>query len=143
MRIFPKGSRIFVDRLLEGYTKLAERAGSVLQMNEKLDVRAHIFVQDTSLMAMPSKTTTVFDEFLLAQKMGDPNAVRILDELRLRYFSPDELLGLFNFTMSTTAIESGKPFVWPQNISTKTRYKLIGNSVNVFVVSQLINYLFR
>ncbi|KAI0344264.1 S-adenosyl-L-methionine-dependent methyltransferase [Trametopsis cervina] len=108
-----------------GYTKLAERAGSVLQMNEKLD------------------TTTVFDEFLLAQKMGDPNAVRILDELRLRYFSPDELLGLFNFTMSTTALESGKPFVWPQNISTKTRYKLIGNSVNVLVVSQLINYLFR
>ncbi|KAI0791822.1 S-adenosyl-L-methionine-dependent methyltransferase [Abortiporus biennis] len=101
-----------------GYTKLAERAGSILQMNEALD------------------TTEVFDRFLEAQKSGDPEAVRILDCLRLRYFSPDELLRIFCFQKS-----GDEPFKWPKDISLKTQYKLIGNSVNVRVVRELIEYL--
>ncbi|KIP04052.1 hypothetical protein PHLGIDRAFT_25806 [Phlebiopsis gigantea 11061_1 CR5-6] len=91
-----------------GYTKLAERAGSVLQMNEELD--------------------------------GSADAVRLLDPLRLRYFSPSELLRLFCFELPR---DSGpESFTWPDAISTKTKYKLIGNSVNVEVVRHLIEYLF-
>ncbi|KAK7064817.1 Cytosine(38)-C(5)-methyltransferase [Favolaschia claudopus] len=102
-----------------GYTQLVERAGSIVQMNENQD------------------TTTVFDEFLDAQSANKPDAVRILDTLQLRYFSTEELLRLFCFT------PPGHTFVWPPGISRKTKYRLIGNSVNVKVVQELIEYLFR
>ncbi|KAI8983204.1 S-adenosyl-L-methionine-dependent methyltransferase [Trametes punicea] len=108
-----------------GYTKLVERAGSVLQMNEQLD------------------TTSTFDAFLDAQRRGDENAVRLLHPLRLRYFSPTELLRLFAFLPPASDDRQECTFIWPEDISTKTKYKLIGNSVNVRVVTELINYLFE
>ncbi|RPD59364.1 S-adenosyl-L-methionine-dependent methyltransferase [Lentinus tigrinus ALCF2SS1-7] len=107
-----------------GYTNLVERAGSVLQVNEGLD------------------TTRTFDAFLDAQRAGDDEAVRLLRPLRLRYFSPTELLRLFAFLPPATNASLGA-FTWPEDISTKTKYKLIGNSVNVRVVTELINYLFE
>jgi tRNA (cytosine38-C5)-methyltransferase len=82
------------------------------------------------------QTTTVFDNFLAAKAAGDPDAVRILDALRLRYFSPDELLGIFCF------VDVDHPsFVWPSSTTTKSKYRLLGNSVNVKVVSALLEYL--
>ncbi|KAH9479332.1 tRNA (cytosine(38)-C(5))-methyltransferase [Psilocybe cubensis] len=103
-----------------GYTQLVERAGSILQENEQLD------------------TTSTFDEFLEAQSSGHPNAVDILHPLKLRYFSPSELLRIFAFE----SIGTDAKFIWPDNVSRKTKYKLIGNSVNVKVVQELIEYLF-
>lgn len=38
--------------------------------------------------------------------------------------------------------EEEKGFVWPEGISAKSKYRLIGNSVNVLVVSRLIDFLF-
>ncbi|KIY52972.1 S-adenosyl-L-methionine-dependent methyltransferase [Fistulina hepatica ATCC 64428] len=101
-----------------GYTRLVERAGSIIQMDESLD------------------TTTVFNEFLVAQAQNVPHAVELLRPLRLRYFSPDELLRLFDFNAPRA--------IWPPlaQISRKTRYRLIGNSVNVRVVTSLLEYLF-
>ncbi|KJA23546.1 hypothetical protein HYPSUDRAFT_137529 [Hypholoma sublateritium FD-334 SS-4] len=118
-----------------GYTQLVERAGSILQENEDLD------------------TTSVFDTFLQAQSLGDSTAASLLEPLRLRYFSPSELLRIFAFNtsrdesvpesmVSTNGIEV-RQLTWPNTVSTKSRYKLIGNSVNVHVVQQLIEYLFR
>jgi tRNA (cytosine38-C5)-methyltransferase len=63
--------------------------------------------------------------------------VEILRPLRLRYFSPEELLRLFCFEDAG----SDSTFRWPEGVSTKTKYRLIGNSVNVLVVSALIEYL--
>ena len=63
--------------------------------------------------------------------------MEILRPLCLRYFSPEELLQLFCFEK----VGSGSTFRWPEGVSTKTKYRLIGNSVNVFVVSALIQYL--
>ncbi|KAA1475439.1 S-adenosyl-L-methionine-dependent methyltransferase [Dentipellis sp. KUC8613] len=99
-----------------GYTQLVERAGSILQENEELD------------------TTATFDAFLQAQKTGAPDALAVLRPLRLRYFSPSELLRLFCF--------DAEAFRWPGGVSTKSKYRLIGNSVNVRVVSALIEYLY-
>ncbi|KAN0101047.1 S-adenosyl-L-methionine-dependent methyltransferase [Tylopilus felleus] len=104
-----------------GYTQLVERAGSILQTNESLD------------------TTQVFDLFLGARARGDEDAVRILDPLRLRYFTPAELLRILHFTNINTPSAS---FIWPPSVSTKSKYRLIGNSVNVEVVRRLIVYLF-
>jgi hypothetical protein len=63
--------------------------------------------------------------------------VEILRPLRLRYFSPDELLRLFCFE----DVGSDSSFRWPDGVSMKTKYRLIGNSVNVLVVTALIKYL--
>ncbi|KAF8213820.1 S-adenosyl-L-methionine-dependent methyltransferase [Mycena galopus ATCC 62051] len=111
-----------------GYTQLVERSGSIIQMNEDQD------------------TTTVFDAFLEAQTSpvpaDAPEPVRTLDILRLRYFSPTELLRLFSFTPLHDP-PGEHIFIWPQNITRKTKYRLIGNSVNVKVVQELIGYLFE
>ena len=90
-----------------------------------------------------AQTTQTFDTFLEAQRAGDDDAVRLLEPLRLRYFSPTELLRLFAFLSPASDDEPDSTFVWPEDISTKTKYKLIGNSVNVRVVTELINYLFE
>ncbi|EPQ61187.1 S-adenosyl-L-methionine-dependent methyltransferase, partial [Gloeophyllum trabeum ATCC 11539] len=108
-----------------GYTHLVERAGSILQTNESLDVSKSLSL-DT-----PHPST-------------DP--LSILRPLGLRYFSPTELLRLFCFLPpaahdTTTSQEAQTTFKWPLNTSTKTKYRLIGNSVNVEVVRRLINYL--
>ncbi|KAF9229821.1 S-adenosyl-L-methionine-dependent methyltransferase [Gyrodon lividus] len=118
--VLPSGTRSCC--FTRGYTQLVERAGSILQMNEDLD------------------TTQVFDSFLEAQSNGDENAVRILDCLGLRYFTPTELIRLFHFTdpCEPTPLFD---FVWPPGVSLKSRYRLIGNSVNVEVVRRLIIYL--
>ncbi|KAF9530378.1 S-adenosyl-L-methionine-dependent methyltransferase [Crepidotus variabilis] len=105
-----------------GYTQLVERSGSILQKAEILD------------------TTKIFDDFLAAQARADEDPVKILRPLGLRYFSPEELLRLFSF--DSLSPSSGPSFTWPPNISTKSKYKLIGNSVNVKVVESLIRYLF-
>ena len=82
------------------------------------------------------QTTETFDKFFLAQAR-DERAVEILRPLRLRYFSPEELLRLFCFD----DLGGNNTFRWPEGVSTKTKYRLIGNSVNVLVVSKLIEYL--
>ncbi|KAF8554552.1 S-adenosyl-L-methionine-dependent methyltransferase [Imleria badia] len=115
--VLPSGTRTCC--FTRGYTQLVERAGSILQVNENLD------------------TTQVFDSFLGARASGNENAVRILDPLRLRYFTPAELLRIFHFTST-----SSDNFIWPSGVSTKSKYRLIGNSVNVAVVKRLIDYLF-
>ena len=74
---------------------------------------------------------------MLAQGRGDKRAVEILHPLRLRYFSPGELLRLFCFE----DVGSDSNFRWPDGLSMKTKYRLIGNSVNVLVVTALIEYL--
>ncbi|KAF7437258.1 hypothetical protein PC9H_004095 [Pleurotus ostreatus] len=119
-RVLSKWGRLFDIVLPSSYTQLVERAGSILQTNEHLD------------------TTCIFDEFLEAQANNNPSAMDILRPLGLRYFSPTELLRLFYFLRPA----SQDDFIWPEGLSAKTKYRLIGNSVNVFVVTELINFLY-
>lgn len=88
----------------------------------------------------------MFNDFDRAQTAGEPDAVRVLDPLRLRYFSPTELLRLFQFDdpsdLPSASVHKPVSFIWPDDISKKAKYKLIGNSVNVKVVTSLIVYLF-
>ncbi|KAF5316231.1 hypothetical protein D9619_006256 [Psilocybe cf. subviscida] len=106
-----------------GYTQLVERAGSILQENEELD------------------TTEIFDHFLASQAAGDPDAVKLLHPLKLRYFSPPELLRIFAFDPIEDPTKTGA-LAWPKTTSRKSKYKFIGNSINVEVVQKLIRYLF-
>lgn len=55
--------------------------------------------------------------------------------LSLRMFSPDEVARLHHFPI-------GKEFTFPPTLSTQQRWKVIGNSMNVFVVGSLLKRLF-
>lgn len=52
--------------------------------------------------------------------------------LKLRFFTPSEILKLMAFP---------EDFQFPQKINVKQQYKLLGNSINVAVVSELIKLL--
>ncbi|KAF8577554.1 S-adenosyl-L-methionine-dependent methyltransferase [Ramaria rubella] len=110
-----------------GYTRMVEGT-SILQMNDTLD------------------TTTTFDSYVSLAANHDTDSLRLLHALRLRYFTPDELLRLFYFTPPVRIAQTSNhipQFRWPPGISQKTKYRLIGNSVNVKVVQELIMYLFK
>lgn len=81
------------------------------------------------------QTSKIFDEFLHLQQQGMPDAVSHLHQLELRYFSPEELLRLF--AISTPE----RRLLWPPSITQKTKYRLIGNSVNVAVVRRVVDFL--
>ena len=116
---------------------MVERTGSILQENESLDVGFQPALSAKRRLSWRTQTKETFDRFLQAQAEGDPNPTAVLAPLRLRYFSPEELSRLFGF-----GTDSG-PFTWPAEVTKKSKYKLIGNSVNVRVVTELVNYLFE
>ncbi|KAI5075482.1 hypothetical protein GOP47_0009558 [Adiantum capillus-veneris] len=57
-----------------------------------------------------------------------------LKQLGLRYFTPREIANLHSFP---------KNFGFPDRITIKQRYALLGNSLSVAVVASLLRYLFR
>jgi len=75
-----------------------------------------------------------FQEFLEHQKEGEGGkCLRSLQALKLRYFSPQEVANLMCFPPG---------FAFPPDLTLRQRYKVIGNSLNVHVVSVLLQYLF-
>ena len=72
----------------------------------------------------------------------------------LRYFSPNELLTFFTFnapmdrTTTTEALSkleyaTAQSFHFPEGISQRKQYELIGNSVNVCVIAHVLIDLFK
>lgn len=80
---------------------------------------------------------------------GRVRPVHILHPLKLRYFTTSELLRLFHFTPPFAVRkclqirDPYRTFVWLSGMSEKSKYRLLGNSVNVEVVRRLLNYLFE
>lgn len=58
--------------------------------------------------------------------------MQILSDLKLRFFSPKEICQLMCFP---------EDFHFPKHITDKQKYRLLGNSINIHVVSRLINLL--
>lgn len=67
-----------------------------------------------------------------ARQKNSCDSIKSLKELKLRYFTPQEVAKLMLFPAS---------HAFPTNVSNKQCYKLLGNSVNVFVVATLLCYL--
>lgn len=65
--------------------------------------------------------------------LDEKQSVKLLEGLQLRYFTPTEVSRLMCFPESE--------FSFPEKISNKSRYRLLGNSINVLVVSELIKLL--
>lgn len=70
---------------------------------------------------------------LLATVMPRRKDKTSLEEQCLRYFTPREVANLHSFP---------KDFDFPQHISLRQRYALLGNSLSVAVVAPLLRYLF-
>ncbi|KAL0080143.1 S-adenosyl-L-methionine-dependent methyltransferase [Phycomyces blakesleeanus] len=101
----------------KGYSHYAEATGSVLQMNTDAD------------------TATIFQQAAIAKANGETeNQLDLLHTLQLRYFAPREVANLMGFP---------KSFTFPDTSSLKQRYRTLGNSINVRLVSELMRYLLK
>ncbi|XP_040574729.1 tRNA (cytosine(38)-C(5))-methyltransferase [Lepeophtheirus salmonis] len=95
----------------KSYARYVEGTGSVLTPMTKEDVK-RIYMDANSNS----------DEYL-----------DNLKKLQLRYFSPEEIGALMGFP--------SEHFEFPNSISIASRYKLLGNSLNVQVVAHLLGYI--
>jgi tRNA (cytosine38-C5)-methyltransferase len=73
------------------------------------------------------------NEFDLNLKLIESNS-QPKSSLQLRFFTPKEVLRLMSFP---------ETFLFPSTVNEKQQYKLLGNSINVAVVSELIKILFN
>jgi len=67
-------------------------------------------------------------------KYIDSDDISYLKGLQLRYFTPREVANLMGFPMN---------FSFPDSMSNKTKYRLLGNSLNIKVVAMLYRILMR
>ncbi|KAL8216859.1 hypothetical protein R6Q57_023696 [Mikania cordata] len=70
---------------------------------------------------------------LLATVMPETRDKTSMKELCLRYFTPREVSNLHSFP---------KEFEFPEHVTLRQRYALLGNSLSVAVVAPLLHYLF-
>ncbi|XP_039187669.1 tRNA (cytosine(38)-C(5))-methyltransferase-like isoform X6 [Crotalus tigris] len=95
----------------KGYGHYVEGTGSVLQMAEEIQLES------------------VFKSF---DDLSEDEKLKNLSMLQLRYFTPREIANLHGFPPK---------FDFPENITIKQSYRLLGNSLSVFVVAKLISFL--
>lgn len=72
-------------------------------------------------------------------------ALKKLSSLQLRYFTPTEVARLMCFPVDNGekhALDDVGRFTFPKVTTNRQKYRLLGNSINVYVVSNLIRILF-
>lgn len=117
----------------KGYYHYAQGTGSILQMNEELDVIKHLgFI--TLFLNAHSQTAAVIQEAEKYKGVDEEKQLQLLRSLKLRYFTPREVSNLMGFP---------KHFGFPETSSVKQKYRTLGNSINVKLVSQLMCYLLK
>lgn len=94
----------------KGYGHFVEGTGSVVKQNMDIDMS---------------------DVYARAEKLAidDPNRTELLQQLKLRYFTADEIAKLMCFP---------NWFTFPQSLSVKQKYRVLGNSINILVVTSLL-----
>ncbi|XP_061160606.1 tRNA (cytosine(38)-C(5))-methyltransferase isoform X1 [Syngnathus typhle] len=95
----------------KGYGRYVEGTGSILQCDLETEIES-VFKN--------------LDQFSEEEKLQQ------LQGLKLRYFTPREVANIMGFP---------KSFSFPDQIPTRQRYKLLGNSLNVVVVTRLLHQL--
>lgn len=95
----------------KGYGHYVEGTGSVLQT------------------AVDVQLESVFEHI---DELPEEEKLMKLSTLKLRYFTPREIANLHGFPLE---------FGFPEKVTVKQRYRLLGNSLNVHVVAKLISIL--
>lgn len=120
--------------------KLLEQRFSVLDITHKDSTNSMCFTK--AYQRYLEGTGSVYSEISKSQLdstiktfniLPDPKIILHLKKsLLLRFFSPSEVSKLMCFP---------EDFGFPENVTDKQKYRLLGNSVNVKVVSELINLM--
>ncbi|KXJ21387.1 DNA (cytosine-5)-methyltransferase [Exaiptasia diaphana] len=98
----------------KAYGHYAEGTGSILKMADIDDVE-------------------YFDKYRsLDPGQSDSQRAEVLRDLKLRYFTPREVANIMYFP---------KSFGFPEGTTSKQKYRLLGNSLNVHVVTELLRCL--
>lgn len=86
---------------------------------------------------------TAFDRFKATDSPS--NGLEQLRSLRMRYFTPSEVARLMCFPVDRNldGVALASTFSFPKVTTKRQKYRLLGNSINVFVVSLLIRVLFE
>ncbi|XP_041670214.1 tRNA (cytosine(38)-C(5))-methyltransferase [Cheilinus undulatus] len=95
----------------KGYGRYVEGTGSVLQS------------------CMETEMASIFRGL---DQCSEDEKLQQLFKLKLRYFTPREVANLMGFPQS---------FSFPEQISTKQQYRVLGNSLNVVVVARLLQLM--
>ncbi|XP_034562252.1 tRNA (cytosine(38)-C(5))-methyltransferase [Notolabrus celidotus] len=95
----------------KGYGRYVEGTGSVLQSCTDIEMES------------------VFKDL---EQSSEEEKLQQLSKLKLRYFTPREVANLMGFPQS---------FSFPEQVSTKQQYRVLGNSLNIEVVSRLLHLM--
>ncbi|CAK9802264.1 tRNA (cytosine(38)-C(5))-methyltransferase [Anthophora plagiata] len=93
------------------------------------------YIEGTGSVYCPYSEEIIKEAFLEVSKYDKQSleVSEILEKLKLRYFTPKEVCRLMCFP---------EEFTFPEHITWKQKYRLLGNSINVHVVSRLIFLLY-
>lgn len=97
----------------KAYTRYIEGTGSV-------------FTTETS------ETVANISQEVVKFERGSKDFFQLLKRLNLRFFTPKEVSRLMSFP---------EGYAWPNNVPDRQKYMVLGNSINVKVVSELIKLL--
>ncbi|XP_015113483.1 tRNA (cytosine-5-)-methyltransferase [Diachasma alloeum] len=91
------------------------------------------YAEGTGSVYSPLSQCEVKEKMNKIKNSGEPEErLELMRSLKLRYFTPKEVSRLMSFP---------EDFSFPNSITDKQKYRLLGNSINVHVVSQLIRVL--
>lgn len=92
------------------------------------------YAEGTGSVYCPFTDETIRSKYNEVRDHGNDSGrqMQLLSDLKLRFFSPKEVCRLMCFP---------EDFQFPKHIMDKQKYRLLGNSINVHVVSRLIRLL--
>uniref|UniRef100_A0A336LUK9 tRNA (cytosine(38)-C(5))-methyltransferase n=1 Tax=Culicoides sonorensis TaxID=179676 RepID=A0A336LUK9_CULSO len=115
----------------KAYTHYLEGTGSIFTSIDENEVeKVFDLLLNRGVESKPGNKKLKSD-LELEETSEDP--LKLLKPLKLRYFTPKEVSRLMKFPES---------FSFPEGVTRKQKYRLLGNSINVAVVSELIKLLF-
>ncbi|NXU74012.1 TRDMT methyltransferase, partial [Oreotrochilus melanogaster] len=90
------------------------------------------YVEGTGSVLQTAVDVQLESVFKYIEELPEEEKLMKLSRLKLRYFTPREIANLHGFPLE---------FGFPDKVTTKQCYRLLGNSLNVHVVSKLISLL--
>ncbi|KAM4533673.1 tRNA (cytosine(38)-C(5))-methyltransferase [Odontesthes bonariensis] len=90
------------------------------------------YVEGTGSVLQCCMETEIDNVFTGLDQLSEEEKLQQLMKLKLRYFSPREVANLMGFPQN---------FSFPEHISTIQQYRVLGNSLNVVVVTKLLQLL--
>lgn len=90
------------------------------------------YIEGTGSVFCPMTKLELLKRISEIELSGD--SLELKKALQLRFFTPKEVASLMSFPAS---------FTFPDSVTEKQQYKLLGNSINVAVVGELIKLMYE